>query len=721
MFFSLSSIRKPKQEFNLLHLETQEYYFLSLKVSLHNNNEIRGKLHICSRSLVFQPNQPKLPMIKMKYSNNLILKILRNIDTKTMNQIMSIKWTPSLLMEDIDSLDINQLYQHFKRDKNNELLDRLYKVQSRTANSQYTIMFLRVDKLFVINRNPISPYITETCDENIVFSISQSNSKQNIVRFLKLYQGLTQAEDENSFISTIINTTLNEAMNEHRAYSSQQGLKIELAVKCKLIRPEGNIYGLFSIQRDEGIKYIPLINSPKGKILMWQLTDIKFFLKYRYMFKQIGLEIWFFNKKRSVLLAFEDPQQLDTVYKYLIRKTTKNQISSITVEKLTELWVDGSLSNFDYLMSLNTFSSRSFCDLSAYPVFPWVIAEYTDKTFDLTSPEFFRDLSRPVGALNKHRLQKYKQSYQEQLKSLKNNNNNDIIPYIYPTHYSSPGTVVYYLIRKIPEFVIKLQNGVFGPTDRIFRGIDSTWYTTLNLHADSKELIPEFYSLDPDFLINCDKLELGMTQEGEIIDDAIIPPWANSMTDFLLKMRMALESDYVSSQLPKWIDLIFGCKTRGDEAVKQDNLFYPYTYAENVNWNQCRTSIEKQALETQVAEFGQVPIQLFNSSHPNRKLKIHPSLKQKQQQQLNSSSQRNLQLTDIQQESQNKDYVTCLQNQVSSLQWENEKLKFNLDTIKQELQLQKIETFNSQYDQEEIDKKGQDLMSDDSLYQQIKM
>ena len=55
-------------------------------------------------------------------------------------------------------------------------------------------------------------------------------------------------------------------------------------------------------------------------------------------------------------------------------------------------------------MSLNTFSSRSFCDLSAYPVFPWVIAEYTDKTFDLTSPEFFRDLSRPVGALNKHRL-----------------------------------------------------------------------------------------------------------------------------------------------------------------------------------------------------------------------------------------------------------------------------------------------------------------------------
>ena len=112
--------------------------------------------------------------------------------------------------------------------------------------------------------------------------------------------------------------------------------------------------------------------------------------------------------------------------------------------------------------------------------------------------------------------------------------NRDMPPYLYPTHYSSPGTIVYYLIRKVPEFVIKLQNGVFGPTDRIFRGVDSTWYTTMNLHADSKEMIPEFYNLDGDFLINCDKLELGVTQEGDIIDDALLPAWAN-VHDYIIK------------------------------------------------------------------------------------------------------------------------------------------------------------------------------------------
>ena len=32
MFYTPSSIKKPKKQFNLLHLETNEKYFLSLRV-----------------------------------------------------------------------------------------------------------------------------------------------------------------------------------------------------------------------------------------------------------------------------------------------------------------------------------------------------------------------------------------------------------------------------------------------------------------------------------------------------------------------------------------------------------------------------------------------------------------------------------------------------------------------------------------------------------------
>lgn len=59
----------------------------------------------------------------------------------------------------------------------------------------------------------------------------------------------------------------------------------------------------------------------------------------------------------------------------------------------------------------------------------------------------------------------------------------------------------------------------------------------MNSNADFKELTPEFYSTDSDFLVNSQKLEMGSTPEGDVIDDVILPKWAENAEDFLLKMR----------------------------------------------------------------------------------------------------------------------------------------------------------------------------------------
>jgi hypothetical protein len=58
-------------------------------------------------------------------------------------------------------------------------------------------------------------------------------------------------------------------------------------------------------------------------------------------------------------------------------------------------------------MHINAAAGRSFQDLTQYPVFPWVIADYTSDVLDLNNPETFRDLSKPMGALGAKRAKQF--------------------------------------------------------------------------------------------------------------------------------------------------------------------------------------------------------------------------------------------------------------------------------------------------------------------------
>ena len=49
-------------------------------------------------------------------------------------------------------------------------------------------------------------------------------------------------------------------------------------------------------------------------------------------------------------------------------------------ENMTLRWQNGLISNYDYLFYLNTMADRSLNDLTQYPVFPWVLANYTSHT-----------------------------------------------------------------------------------------------------------------------------------------------------------------------------------------------------------------------------------------------------------------------------------------------------------------------------------------------------
>jgi len=232
---------------------------------------------------------------------------------------------------------------------------------------------------------------------------------------------------------------------------------------------------------------------------------------------------------------------------------------------MTLQWQNGLISNFDYLLYLNSAADRSFNDLTQYPVFPWVVSDYTSQTLDLDDEKTFRDLSKPIGALNQERLD-YLKKRREDMPSEKSFLYGYIIGALFaPTfitlsrsHYSTPGFVLYFLVRRIPECMLCLQNGRFDHPDRMFNSLPQTWINVNQHHSDFKELVPDFYmpENEGDFLRNSRHVDFGERQCGSQVADVELPPWADGDTATLvLTLRTALESEHVSKNLHHWIGI----------------------------------------------------------------------------------------------------------------------------------------------------------------------
>ncbi|CEM00607.1 unnamed protein product [Vitrella brassicaformis CCMP3155] len=336
------------------------------------------------------------------------------------------------------------------------------------------------------------------------------------------------------------------------------------------------------------------------------------------------------SNSNALFLAFETPSEREAVAALLqqqVPNAFQLQQSDAYLQKMTRLWQGGHISNFHYLDFLNSAAGRSRNDFSQYPIMPWVLSDYESPELNLDVDASFRDLSKPIGALNEQRLKDLVARME------------DLPPdeqFLYGTHYSTPAYVVYWLVRLLPECQLRLHGGRFDAWPRMFHSVSNSWRAALSHQASFfAELMPDFYQRDPEFLLN----QLKVTTHEGALGDVELPPWARSPLDFLVKMRAALESEHVSHHLPLWIDLIFGYRQRGEEARKAHNLFHPLTYAEPEPEGVLPTSQQKDsqkepgsptpalggrshvsqaALETQVQEFGQTPQQLFRDPHPPR-------------------------------------------------------------------------------------------------------
>nr|XP_057907467.1 neurobeachin-like protein 1 isoform X2 [Doryrhamphus excisus] len=409
--------------------------------------------------------------------------------------------------------------------------------------------------------------------------------------------------------------------NQTEAEEAGQKEKLVLWEDCELVTVVDVVPGRLEIttqhiyfydssqEKDEGV----------GHDFKWPLSQIREVHLRRYNLRRSALEIFLIDQT-NYFLNFKKEARNKVYNRMLVLRSlslygTRSPQELLKASGLTQKWVNREISNFDYLMQLNTIAGRTYNDLAQYPVFPWVLADYTSEELDLLDPRVFRDLSKPVAVQNHRNAKTVREKYESF-----EDPTGTIDKFHYGTHYSSAAGVMHYLIRVEPftSLHIQLQSGRFDCADRQFHSIPATWQTLMDNPNDVKELIPEFFYF-PEFLENHNGFDLGRRQiTKERVNEVILPKWAKSPEDFICKHRKALESEYVSMHLNEWIDLIFGYKQKGPAAVQALNVFYYCTYEGAVDLDAITDEKERKALEGMISNFGQTPCQLLKEPHPIR-------------------------------------------------------------------------------------------------------
>lgn len=329
-------------------------------------------------------------------------------------------------------------------------------------------------------------------------------------------------------------------------------------------------------------------------VIILPFDQIMLTRKHLHVHKPTGISIYSLCSP-NVVLDFCNEKDCQVFYKFAQKKfvSFRNALPHFKFlfcipnpQVAQNMWLEGKIDNYEYLLALNLFGGRSFFDLTQYPVFPWVCSPNLQP----------RDLSKPMGQLGEERASHYQLTYD--MSDPK---------YFYGFHYSLPGIIFWFLVRLQPYcyFGWDLNNGWDDPL-RMFVSIADAYNSASSANqSDLKEMIPEMYTI-PEAYRNTGKLKF----QEMLSDDVNLPDWSDKSP---LKFTNEMMKRLLEAPIADWIDLIFGYKQTGEAAVEAKNVFLPTSYHTATPES---LSMEPDVFESQTVNFGQCPTQLFTKPHP---------------------------------------------------------------------------------------------------------
>ena len=151
-----------------------------------------------------------------------------------------------------------------------------------------------------------------------------------------------------------------------------------------------------------------------GLLEQWPLATVVSVKRRRHEMRHVALELIMATTQQdgrpgaqaSVLLDFNSHDDRERVVQTLLSERPQLVPPDVCLQEMTEKWHEGEVDNYTYLLHLNECASRSFSDLSQYPIMcalacsrspdrhccaltpaslarrPWVLSDYSSESLD---------------------------------------------------------------------------------------------------------------------------------------------------------------------------------------------------------------------------------------------------------------------------------------------------------------------------------------------------
>ena len=377
----------------------------------------------------------------------------------------------------------------------------------------------------------------------------------------------------------------------------------------KKIKKHPKDYKFFIYSKEDLNKY-----KKKEKVILIYYKEIKEIILRRFCLKNIGYEI-FLKDGRSYLFNFYNLNNIDD-FSDSLSKINKDilivndLVNYFDKKDYKSKFKKGEINNFQYLLLINKFATRTYNNNSQYPIFPLIYMNI-QKNIE-------RKLSKAI-CLNKEdsevELNKYILNY-------------DLMQCYFNSHYSTSAYLLYYLVRLIPYtyLQIEFQSGKFDVPERIFSTYNNL-STALLTSSENREIIPEFYH-NFEFCINLNYNNIGKMQHTKCLINNFNTNKYKTSVEFIINHRKSFDS----LNIAPWINNIFGYN-QINTSKEIMNIFPLYSYEqfndldkeiqkikEKLKGKENKYSLLYCEMRTKIAilDLGITPIQLFKASHPEK-------------------------------------------------------------------------------------------------------